>query len=312
MTHRRYVPGLGHEVVFQDRKNMRRGRPVRQFAPLSLPTPTLPIDWAKTLTFPMDANDQYGDCMYAAACHMDNTWTGMNGAESTFDVQSIVRNYEQLSGGDNGLDEGTLLQGWKKGLCDNPQVTYVDALDIDTTDVSLVQAAMYLFGGIFFMFDVPDEWINNMGTGVVWDAPAQADQNNGHGVIWNGCDEKGKYKLQTWGTYVWITPAGVKQCDPSGFIVFSLRWFNSHGVAPNGFTYDQLASYWTQSGGKQLPPSPFGPPPPPPIIVTLDQAKTWAAQGINGSSLVSLTKAEAITAADAGLTANWPGLAHWR
>lgn len=262
-----HLPKRGHFAHFHDRQAMKKGRVGRSFRlPPGLPAPTLPIDWTKnnTLTFPMDGNDQYGDCMYAAACHGDNTFTGNAGTESVFDLQTIIRDYLTLSGGDNGLDEGMIADEWKTGLAGIKKASILDVLDIDPTNPQLVQVAIHLFGGQLFMLDVPDAWVKEFDTGVVWDAPAKADQNNGHGIWWNGVDQGGKYKFQSWGTYGWITPAGVQVCDPSAFVVFSLRWFNAQGIAPNGMTYDQLAALWVQAGGNALPPSPFAPPTPAP------------------------------------------------
>jgi hypothetical protein len=47
-----------------DREAMRAGHPVESLKKPStaLPKPTLPIDWAKALSFPIDGNDIYGDC----------------------------------------------------------------------------------------------------------------------------------------------------------------------------------------------------------------------------------------------------------
>src|SRR5579872_1086756 len=193
-TKRVWLPHHGHFVHFHDRQKMKAGHPTRKMQLRGpIPTPSLPIDWAKSLSFPMDGNDQYGDCMYAAACHADNTFTGNNGQESTFDLQAIIQNYIRLSGGDNGLDEGTLISGWKGGLANVVDAKILDALDIDPTNPQLVQTAIYLFGGVLFMLDVPDAWINSFKPGGVWDAPARADRNNGHGVWWNGVDAGGRY-----------------------------------------------------------------------------------------------------------------------
>ncbi len=269
-----YVPKLGKRVKFQDRHAMKRGHPTRRFKlSVSYPPTPLPVDWAKALSFPMDGNDNYGDCMLAGACHADNTFTGNAGTESSFSESAIVNQYLKASGGDNGLDEGTLLnQCWKPGLAGNAQATILDALDLDPTDTAAAQAAIYLFGGVLFMLDVPDAWIDafDPAGGAVWDAPARADSNNGHGVWWNGVDASGRYRAQTWGSYVRITPAGVQVCDPSAFVVFSLRWFDSSGYAPNGKHYTELAQFWQQFGGATLPPSPFpapGPTPTPPVPV---------------------------------------------
>jgi hypothetical protein len=243
---------------------MKNGHPQRSFSiPPGWPAPTLPIDYAKALTFPMYGNDRLGDCMYAAAAHGDNTFTGNNGAESTFDESILERDYERLSGGDNGLDEGTLIDGWKDGIAGVSAASILDALDIDTTDPATMQTAIYLFGGVLFMLDVPDPWCNT-NDGDFWDVPALADQNNGHGTFINGVDASGIYHQLTWGGYRKLTPAGLKACDPSGFVVFSLRWFNSEGYAPNGKHYTELSSLWTAAGGKPLPASPFPAPAPTP------------------------------------------------
>jgi hypothetical protein len=260
-----YLPKLGHFVQFHDRHDMKRGHPKRSFEiPAVWPRPALPIDYAKALSFPMYGNDHLGDCMYAAGCHADNTFTGNSGSESAFDESTLERDYEQLSGGDNGLDEGTLIDGWKKGLAGVSAANILDALDIDTTDAATMQAAIFLFGGVLFMLDVPDPWCDTQ-NGDSWDVPATADQNNGHGTFINGVDAQGNYHLLTWGGYRKLTPAGLKVCDPSGFVVFSLRWFNSQGYAPNGLHYTQLAALWTAAGGNSLPPSPFPAPAPTPI-----------------------------------------------
>lgn len=299
-----FLPKRGHFAHFHDRQKMKAGHPSRSFkAPAGgLPTPTLPIDWTKgnTLSFPMDGNDTYGDCMEAAAAHADNTFTGNAGTESQLAESALVQQYLAASGGDNGLDEQTLLNScWKPGLGGVAAATYLDALDIDPTNAQLMQAAVNLFGGSLFMLDVPDAWVQNFDTGAVWDAPATADQNNGHGVWWNGVDENGNYNVITWGSHCWITPAGVKVCDPSAFIVFSLRWFNSQGIAPNGMSYAQLAALWVQCGGNALPPNPFPAPAPTPpaptptpqptpvsvIMGLIDGAFAQAIQDAAGNSL---------------------------
>ena len=250
------IPGLGLNVFFQDRQAMKLGHPSTLFGLKgSFPSVTAPIDWSKNnaLSFPFYGNNLFNDCMYAAACHGDNTFTGNTGTEFTFDLTSLLFDYEKLSGGDNGLTTGQIVKGWKKGLARTPLAYINEALSLDPNDVAAMQAAIYFFGGVFFMLDVPDDWWKSYITDAVWDAPAKADGNHGHAVWWNGVDTFGRYKFQSWGTHGWITPAGVKVCDPSCFVVFSPRWFNSQGVAPNGYTYDQLAALWVQFGGQPLP-----------------------------------------------------------
>lgn len=279
-----YLPKLDIHVKLMNRDAIRRGHPMRSIAPKGpLPTATLPINWYQSFDFPMLGNDQYGDCMYAAACHGDQTFTGNNGKESAFDEATVISYYKKLSGGDNGLDEGQLVGEWEKGLCGEPTAKILDALDFDPTNDDLLNLIVQMFGGFIFMLDVPNKWISEFdGSGdTIWDAPASPNPLNGHGVWINGVDTNGNKKIQTWGSSVWMTPEGLKSCDPSAFVVWSNNWFNAEGKAPNGHTHDDLAALWVQLGGKQIPPfvppgpdpnpnpipptPPPGPPPTPPV-----------------------------------------------
>lgn len=185
------VPGIGKHVKFTDRAAMKVGHPLRKFVQpfgmQALPAATLPIDWTKnnTLLFPIDGNDTYGDCMYAASCHADNTFTGNNGPESVFSLQTIVSDYLALSGGDNGLNESQMTGEWQKGLANVPEANIFEALDVDPNNAQLCQAAIQLFGGVLFMLSVPTAWINGFATGHIWTSRSGVVANpaNGHGCF---------------------------------------------------------------------------------------------------------------------------------
>ena len=278
------IKSMGKKVKFHPRHRMRMGHPLNRFRPLAgFAAVSLPIDWTKndTLPFPMDDNDTEGDCMVAAAEHGDNTFTGNVGVESVFQDSLTSAWYLKLAGGDNGLTEGQIIQGWKGGLPGIPQATIIDALDVDPTNAAYMQSAIQLFGGTQFMLAVPDPWVMNFVTNYIWDTGTgiTADENNGHGIWFNGVASNGNYKFQTWGSHGWITPAGVLICDPSAFVVFSLRWFNAAGYAPNGMHIATLAPYWVASGGNKGvlgAISQFPPPGPSPLpgatTITLSQA----------------------------------------
>jgi hypothetical protein len=259
-------PDGGQFVHFVPRDKLRSANAKALFKPaesLHKRAASLPIDWAKSLLFPMYLNDQLGDCYYAAGCHADNTWSGNASVKSEFSLSAIRSRYFALSGGDNGLADGD-MQGemMNRYLADVPAAKIVDWLNINTTDTGAVQTAMQRYGVIMFTFAVPDSWINNSDTGAIWDT-GRANPNNGHAVIFNGCDTRGYYKLQTWGSYVWITPRGVTQCDPGGWVAFSVRWFGKDGYAPNGLHITELAKQWHADGGKDIPASVIGSFPPP-------------------------------------------------
>ncbi len=274
------IPGLKRHVVFQDRHAMKAGHPVERFKLFdghtrqALPPAKLPIDWTRDnqIYFPIDQNDVLGDCFVAAMEHQDNLWTGNNGVQSVFNDVDTKAWYLALSGGDNGLSEEMVIPAWKQGLPGIRAACILDALDVDATNAPLVQSAMSLFGGVQFQLAVPDAWVNHFKTGYIWDAGRgiTADMNNGHAILWAGVMVNGNYVLETWGTWGIITPAGVRICDPSAFVAFSLRWFNAAGYAPNGLHISALAPLWVQAGGSvvvlqavsQFPPA-VGPAPTP-------------------------------------------------
>lgn len=285
----------GHVVRFIPIDKIRGKKASRdadpQFDATKLKAPTLPIDWAKTITFPMDGNDRYGDCYYAAMAHYFDTMHGNNGVAKSFSLGTfstngtgILNRYRVLSGGDNGLNDSDIQgEGMNRYCADITDTKFVSWANVDVTSAAAVQTAIYNYGAIFFTFAVPNAWINNSNTGAVWDT-GTANPNNGHAVIWNGVDKDGKYKLITWGTYVWITPHGVTVCDPAGWVAFSPKWFNSAGYAPNNIHIVDLAKTWQTATGKAIPasvissfpppnvnppPIPPVPPTPPPVTLTL-------------------------------------------
>lgn len=328
----------GHFVWFQDLAKIRTMKPGERMVKLDekasklktkAKTVTLPIDWTKgnTIQFPMDGNDQYGDCYMAAASHADNTWSGNAWSSFTFSLgtfstnpgtdTSILNRYGFLSGGDNGLGDSD-VQGEMLGVspgqgyvangeldptttitCQQKAGSILDWMQFDPTNATQTQALMQRYGCCIVTFGVPDAWVNNSNTGAVWDAPATPDQANGHAVIWNGCRASdGAYCLQTWGSYVWVTPAGAKAAQFVGWIAFSPRWFNAKGYAPNGEHIVDLAAQWVADGGKpiaesiisQFPPpnGPVPPPPPPPPNPPTPKAGTYILK-VNSDGTSTLT-----------------------
>ena len=304
------VEAGGHFVYFQNLAKIRTMKAGERMVKLDekgtklkAKAVTLPIDWAKSINFPMDGNDNYGDCYMAAGSHADNTWAGNSGTPFTFALgsfstragtdTSILARYGYLSGGDNGLGDSDMQgemmgqspgQGYiANGLKDTTRTipcqvkagSIVDWMQFDPTNPAVTQAMIQRYGVVIVTFGVPDAWLNNSDTGAVWDAPATPDQNNGHAVIWNGCRASdGAYCLQTWGSYVWVTPKGATAAQFQGWVAFSPRWFNSLGYAPNGEHITALAAQWATDGGAPIPGSiisqfpPAGPVPPSSPVVS--------------------------------------------
>lgn len=264
------IPHLGHDIVLVPRDSMRRKvKPRTLLVPsvqaVSLPDPK-PSNWTmgNKLSFPILGNNKYGDCMYAAACHGSQTMTGNATAEDAFSEQAVINAYLKLSNGDNGLDMDQIMGEWLKGLAGTTHRILGD-MAVDPMNTKALQIAIMLFGGVQLTVALPDAWIANPKPGDTWDAGSniRPDPNNGHGVWVNGATAQGLI-VQTWGFNppILLTWNGLRFCDPSADVVFSLDWFNTAGMNPAGYTYDQAAAFWVALGGKPLPPSPFKPPVP--------------------------------------------------
>ena len=67
-----------------------------------------------TVLFPMDGNDQYGDCTMAAAAHAITVYNGLTKSNVIMAQADLVKLYFQLAKGvDSGLDEMTVLNFWQ-------------------------------------------------------------------------------------------------------------------------------------------------------------------------------------------------------
>ncbi len=284
-TTKKFLPKHGKWIHVQHRDTMRSrhhahiGRAMR--LPRSVPATPLPVDGTgnASVSCPMDGNDTFGDCMEAMACHTDNIWTFGRGqpgwTQSTFDLTTLERQYEAASGGDNGLDEPTLLtQCWKPGLAGNQAATYVDSLDIDFANDALLQYAIDQFFAVQMMWSIPDDFLQNFATGSVWPNAGIADPANGHGTPLADVNANGFYRLWTWGGWAWVSPAFIKSVDPAGWVTFSARQFNSQGYDAKGRHITKQAAKWVACGGNVIPASVLnafppivgpGPTPTPPI-----------------------------------------------
>ena len=262
-------------VPFHPRERMRRRPPelaafhTPQNPPLGSsllwvpPVTALPVDSTgnATVDCPMDGNDTLGDCFEACIAHIDNIWTygqGKSGwTESVFDLGALEQQYEAASGGDNGLDENEAIAIWQSGVGGNKAATVVDYLDVDLTDVALVQFAIDQFYAVALEWSVPDDFLNGWTTGSVWPNAMTPDPNNGHATplasVWSGQDQgqdvTGFYELWTWGGYCLVSAAFVASVDPTGFVALSARQFNAQGYDSKGRHVSTQAALWIACGG---------------------------------------------------------------
>lgn len=244
------VPGKrGRLPTKQDPRTLMASRYIRP----SLMPPSREIHYGSLLRqYDMLANDVAGDCVPAAALHAVQDFTA-NANRATFlpSRAMALSAYHDVAGyiegqadTDKGVEPLTFMNYWRDhGIgalaSSNGQVILPHKiggyLQIDPTNLTEMQLAIELFGGVMFAGDFPDaidttdKWFLDQCDG----APAE-----GHETWINGFDTNGDYDHVTWGRYF---PSGLSKSFAAKFgecpiAVFTDDWLNDKTLqSPPGF-----------------------------------------------------------------------------
>lgn len=247
-------------------------------AEAAFPITQLPVDCTanNTVVCPMYGNNRYGDCVYVDAVHVDQILTFSQGKrkQSSFDEAKIIQCYQRLSGGDNGLGEddivGNYPDNWFTGLTGIRDARIFDHLDLDPANTEMTRFCIDQFYHVNLFWSVPTRFINNFVSGSVWDNAEVPNPKNGHASPLTDVDKKGYYSLYTWGGYGRVSPVFVASVQPSLFVCFGIRQFDTAtGLDSHGRHITAQNELWVKMGGKSLPTNviaafpPVGPAPPP-------------------------------------------------
>ena len=207
-----------------------------------LPTPPAAMDWSLERTdWGMMLNDQLGDCTIAGAAHAVQTFTQANGAIVTLPDADVLAYYEKWDGydpndpnSDQGGDEHEVLKQWRsQGLSGHTLNAWAD---VNVKNVNEVKTAIWLFGGLYIGFEVP----NNIDetAGAVWDVSGAGPIDGGHCVHVVGYDDKGLI-LISWGAIYRMTWAFWAKYVSEAHALLSFDWIKNN-VAPNQFALADL------------------------------------------------------------------------
>lgn len=204
-------------------------------------------------------------------CHVFNIFTYGQGkpgfTEVSFNESSLVKQYEKVSGGDNGLNEDEVVNEIEKvGVAGNKEMVITSALDINVNNVAMARWALDNFYTIQMAWSVPDNFIQKFTVNpvTVWPNYMTPDPENGHFTVLsdvggpndtlNGINLNGFYRNWTWGGYAWVSPHFVESVQPQCFIVFSPRQFSSEtGYDSKGRHITTQAALWAEAGGSPVP-----------------------------------------------------------
>lgn len=129
--------------------------------------------------FPMDGNDQYGDCTIAAAAHATTVWHALTGRHYVSHAATVEHAYFALTGGDDtGLVELDVLNHWRHHSMTGEKILAYAKVDPHNHDH--VKQAIALFGGAYLGFQVQEAALDDFDAGRPW-TPGPLT-NDGHAV----------------------------------------------------------------------------------------------------------------------------------
>lgn len=213
---------------------------LKSLAPPPAAYSTLPLVYKNlkvsnpAVLFPMDGNDQYGDCTIAALSHAITVYNGLIKKKVIFPSKSAVKLYLQLTGGvDSGLDELNVLNYWQSNSVDGTQIlAYVK---LDHKNHTHIMQAINLFGGVYLGFQVQQGAQQQFEQGKPW-IPGPLT-NDGHAVYAVGYDAN-QLTVLTWGNTQQATWAWWDECVDECYAILPPA-AKQAGFAP-GFNFAQL------------------------------------------------------------------------
>jgi hypothetical protein len=216
-----------------------------------LPAPTPQVDrQSKVPVWPMYLNDQLGDCTEACKAHMIQAWSAYGlGTEIEVTDNQVLSWYERDGGyvpGEPWTDQGCVIQdvlaNWKAddaAVC--PITEYAQLKNFYVT--ANLKEALYLFGSVYFGFNVPQSAMDQFNAGQPWTYVGDNNIIGGHAVPLQEVYQPGvndMFTVVTWGRTQRMSQKFMRTYMEEAWVAISPDWFNSSGVDTNGFDMAQL------------------------------------------------------------------------
>lgn len=167
------------------------------YAAGKLPTP--PPTWeVPVANYPIDGNDQYGDCTIAGVAHMVEGWDAATKEHDPVPSETtIVAEYFKLTGGeDSGLNEADVLKEWHtNGLFGEKIAGYAP---VNPRHLLELHQAVAFYGGCYLGIECPKSAQEQFGNGEPW-TYVGSEVEGGHCVAALGYGPHGGLHCATWG-----------------------------------------------------------------------------------------------------------------
>jgi hypothetical protein len=170
--------------------------------------------------YPIDGNDEYGDCTIAGVAHAIAAWNRLYSQKDRVPAQqTIIRLYLKLTGGqDSGLVEANVLQAWRKtGLFGHKIWGYAP---VKITDPNAIKLAISGYGGSYLGIKCPESAQRQFSEGKPWTYEGEQTED-GHCVVALGYDAEGNLECATWGGIALLTPGFLKHYLEEAWVILS-------------------------------------------------------------------------------------------
>lgn len=247
---------LGRKDVRLDKRTLRLAS---YMTPKSLPAIPASIDWGHgSSNWGMMLNDRYGDCTAAGAGHLFKMWNDRCGRKAVISDADVMALYQlctkdegaQFDPGtgknDNGCVELDVLKELKNtGIAGRKIDAFVS---VDCKRHELIQAAIFLFGGIYVGVSLPIS-AQNQGIWRVTDHRLQGEAKpgswGGHCVVIIGYDQSG-LTCVTWGQEKRMSWEWWDAYGDEAYALLAQDWIGPNSIAPSNFNMAQLNADLTQ------------------------------------------------------------------
>lgn len=211
-------------------------------------------DWGKSVKiWGMNGNDKVGDCTVVGMEHLLKIWIANSvskqhniSTSQVIDLYSQMTGYDGTEASDTGNSLISCLKWWqKRGAWGHKIDAYVM---VDPKNRAKVDAAIYLFGGLYAGFALPNTAMEQIDQGKPWTvtdsllcgdaAPWSA---GGHCVLLSGWGNN--LKCVTWGQEQKLDYQFLGTYSDELWVCVSLDWFTAQHRTPHGlhgFKYSEL------------------------------------------------------------------------
>jgi hypothetical protein len=209
--------------------------------PVKVPFPQVHA-WERPIDYGMLGNDTVGDCTIAGALHkiMNDRAVANAGLPSTFTTDQALSAYSAVTGykeddpsTDNGAALYDVLNYWQDAGFFGHKLA--GRVTVDVQNIDMVKAAIFLFGGLYIGFVVPESVANDpLGTKHWRIVPGDKPTQEGHCVTQLGYGRAGLTNV-SWGTLYTMTWDFWLQYADEAYALVTPDFIKQSGKSPTGF-----------------------------------------------------------------------------